>query len=154
MYLEKKQYGLLSYYFPFLLALFYPVKIKWYILLSNCKRFLIFPPRFPDIPRKISEYLQSDFPSDANTRNIRGYYNILNINVLYLRGVFSHCKKHHFGLRNGLYCSPKSTMSHPEMGFIVLRNGQYRKAERNFPDYVMGYIKIWYYTKYPLLCYF
>ena len=32
----------------------------------------------------------------------------------------------------------KSTMSHPEMGFIVLRNGQYQKAERIISDYVMG----------------
>ena len=106
--------------------------MKRNILLSNCKRFLIFPPRFPDIPRKISEYLQSDFPSDANTRNIRGFYNILNINDLCSRRISSHCKKHHFGLRNGLYCSPKSTISHPKMGFFVLRNGQYHNAERTF----------------------
>ena len=48
----------------------------------------------------------------------------------------------------------KSTMSHPEMGFIVLRNGQYQNAELIISDYVMGYIRMWYYTKCPLSCRF
>ena len=67
-------------------------------------------------------------------------------------GIFSHCKKHHFGLQNGPYWSLKSTISHPKMGFFALRNGQYRKAEQTFPDYVMGYIKMRYYTECRLLC--
>ena len=39
--------------------------------------------------------------SGSNTRKIRGFYKILNSNDLCLRGSFPHCKKHHFGLRNG-----------------------------------------------------
>ena len=126
------------------------IEKKHFVPLSDCKRFLIFRSEFPTIPRKISAYLQSDLPSAANTRNIRDFYNILNINNLYLRGFSLHCKKHHFGLQNGPYWRPKSTISHPEMGFFALRNGLYRKAERTFPDYIMGYIKMRYYTKCPL----
>ena len=67
---------------------------------------------------------------------------MLYINDLCLRDVSSHCKKHHFGLRNSLYWRPKSTISHPKTGFFVLRNGQYQKAELIISDYVMGYIRM------------
>ena len=97
--------------------------------LSDCNRILNFPSEFPDIPRKISAYLRTDFPSDANTRNIRGFYNILNINDLCSRRISSHCKKHHFGLRNGPFQRLKSTISHPKMDLIALRNGQYWKVK-------------------------
>ena len=69
-----------------------------YRQLSICNRFSSFLPRFPDIPRKISAYLLTDFFSGANTRKIRGFYKILDINDLYLRDIFSFSKKHHFGL--------------------------------------------------------
>ena len=109
--------------------------------LTDYNRISIFYSGFPDIPRKISAYLQADSSSGANTRKISNFSNILNINDLCLRGILLLCKKHHFGLRNGLYWRPKSTISHPEMGFFAMRNGQYRKAKLTFPDYDTGYMK-------------
>ena len=88
--------------------------------LSDCNRILNFPSEFPDIPRKISAYLRTDFPSDANTRIMRGYYNVLNINDLCLMGILSLCEKAHFGLRNSPFWGLKSTISHCEMGLIAL----------------------------------
>ena len=122
-----------------------------YVLLSIYKRIPIFPSGFPDIPRKISAYLRADSSSGANTRKIRVFYKILNINDLCLRGILSLCKKHHFGLRNGLYWRPKSTISHPEIGFFRLRNGHYQKAKRTFPDYDTGYMNSPYARKRPLI---
>ena len=85
--------------------------------------------------------MRPDSPSDANTRKIRGFYNLLIISDLYLNDIALHCDIAHFGLRNGLFQRPKSTISHPKMGFIAPRNGQYRKAESIIPDYDIGYIK-------------
>ena len=90
--------------------------------------FSVFPSGFPDIPRKISAYLRADSSLGANTRIMRGLCNILNINDLYLKGFLTYCEKHHFGMRNGLFRVLKCTISHPEMGLIGLRNGQYQKA--------------------------
>ena len=126
---------------------YYRFGLSRYRQLSNRKRILIFPPEFPDIPRKISAYLRTDSSSGANTRKIRGFYNVLNINNLCLRGISPLCKKHHFGLQNGPFRRLKSTISHPEMGFIAPRNGQYQKAERTFPVYDIGYMKGWYRLK-------
>ena len=113
---------------------------KRYGQLSNRNRFLFFPSRFPDIPRKISAYLRTDSPSGANTRNIRGYHKTLNINKLCLKGILSFCNMHHFGMRNGLYWDAKWCFSASEMGFIAPRNGHYQKAKRMLSDYDMGYI--------------
>ena len=77
---------------------------------------------------------------------------MLNINDLCLRGILSHCKMHHFGLRNSLFQELKSTISHCEMGLIGLRNRLYQKTKLTFPDYVMGYIKMRYCPKCHLLC--
>ena len=120
--------------------------------LSDYNRILIFPSKFSDIPRKISEYLRTKSPSDANTRNMICFYNILNINDLCLNGILSLCEKAHFVMRKGLFQRLKWPISYPNMGFFALRNGQYRNTERTFPDYDMGYIKILYYTKCPLFC--
>ena len=121
----------------------YFLRLWWnrYGVLSIYNRISIFTPEFPHIPRKISAYLRTDSSSGANTRIMRGFYNILNINGLCLRSISSYCKKHHFGLRNGLFRVMKSTISHPKTGFIASRNGQYRNAERAFSDYDTGYIK-------------
>lgn len=108
------------------------IEMKRSVPLSDCKRFLIFRSEFSTIPRKISAYLRTDFPSGANTRNMRGFYKELNINDLCFMCVLSHCKKHHFVMRNGQFRGLKSTISHHEMGFFGLRNGQYQKAERTF----------------------
>ena len=68
-----------------------------YVQLSDCNRLLIFRSEFPDIPRKISAYLQTEFPSGANMRKMRGFHKALNSNDLCLRGILLFCKKHHFG---------------------------------------------------------
>ena len=81
---------------------------------------------------------------------MRGFYNILNINNLYLKGILSFCNMHHFGLRNGPFQGPKSTILHPKMGFFGTRNGQYQKTECIFSDYVIGYIKVWFGLKQAL----
>ena len=107
--------------------------------LSNCNRISVFRFQFPDIPRKISAYLRADFTSDANTRKIRGSYIVLIISDLCLRGVSSHCKKHRFGLRNGLFQGAKWCFSAHEMGFIGPWNGQYRNVRIGFSDYIKGY---------------
>ena len=96
---ERKQYRFFSNYFFYKSVLFIYYGIKRNAQLSNCKRILIFPSQFPDIPRKISAYLQASLPSVANTRNISGLCKLLNVNNLYLKGIFSHCKKHHFVLQ-------------------------------------------------------
>ena len=130
----------------------FPLKTNRYVPLSDCNRILIIPSQFPDIPPKISEYLRTKSPSGANTRIMRGFYNILNTNDLYLRCISSLCEKAHFGMRKGPFQRLKWPISHPNMGFIALRNGPYQNTERTFPDYDMGYIKIRYYTKCPLFC--
>ena len=112
-----------------------------YRQLSICNRFSFFLPRFPDIPRKISAYLLTGFPSGANTRKIRSFYKILDINDLYSRDISSHCKKHHFGLWNRPFRRLKCTISHSKMGLIGAWNWQYQNARRAFPDYDMGYIR-------------
>ena len=109
--------------------------------LSNRNRILIFRSEFPILPRKISEYQRTELSSGSNTRKIRGFYKILNSNDLCLRGSFPHCKKHHFGLRNGPFQGPKQAILHPDMGFIGLRNGQYRKARSTFRTMVQGISK-------------
>ena len=90
-----------------------------YRQLSICNRFSFFLPRFPDIPRKISAYLLTDFLSGANTRKIRGFYKILDINDLYLRDIFSFSKKHHIALRNRPFRGLKCTILHPKIGLIA-----------------------------------
>ena len=112
-----------------------------YKSLTDCNRILIFTSEFSFLPRKISAYLRTDSSSGVNTQKISGYRNILNINYLCLNGISSLCKKHHFGLRNRPFRRPKSTISHPKMGYFAPRNGQYRKARRAFSDYVSGYVE-------------
>ena len=118
--------------------------------LSICNRILNFGSEFPHIPRKISAYLLTDFPPGANTRKIRGFYKILDIRDLCLRAISSHCKKHHFGMRNRPFRGLKSTISHPKMGFFAMRNGLYQTTKRVISDYVIGYIKMRYIPKWPL----
>ena len=67
--------------------------------LSNRNLISVFAPEFPDIPRKISEYLRTDSPSGANLRVMRALRKQLNSNNLCLKGIFMHCKKHHFDLQ-------------------------------------------------------
>ena len=122
-----------------------------YVQLSDYNLILIFTSEFPDIPRKISEYLRTDFPSGANTRKMRGFHKALNSNDLYLKGILLLCKKHHFGLRNGPFQGAIWFFLASEIGLIALRNGQYQKAVFIFSDYDIGYIKSRFYLKCPLL---
>ena len=122
-----------------------------YVQLSDCNRILIFRSEFPDIPRKISEYLRTDFPSGANMRKMRGFHKTLNSNDLYLKGILLLCKKHHFGLRNGPFQGAIWCFWVSEMGLIALRYGQYWKAVCIFSDYDIGYIKSRFCPKSPFL---
>ena len=99
-----------------------------YKSLTDCNRILIFTSEFSFLPRKISAYLRTDSSSDANTRKIRDYSNILNINNLCLRGISSYCKKHRFGLRNGLFRTTKWAISESKTCFFGLCFGICRKA--------------------------
>ena len=121
--------------------MFLLLKRMKYRVLTDFQYPALFLSEFSVIPQKINTYLRPDSPSAANTRNIKGYYKILNINNLYLSDIPSHCKKHHFGLRLSPFQGPKSTISHPDMGLIRLRNGHYQKARLIFSDYDTGYIK-------------
>ncbi len=131
---------------------FLMMKINRYAPLSNRNRILIFPSEFSVLPRKISEFFRADSPSAANTRVMRGFYNILNVNNLCLRGISSHCKKHYSGLRNSLFRGLKRTILHPKTGFIASRNGLNRNAECTVPDYVMGYVERRSGREWPLSC--
>ena len=110
----------------------------------------VFMSEFSVLPRKISAYLRTDPSSDVNSRKIRDFYNILNINNLHFRRILSLCKKHHFVMRNGPFQGLKSTILHPKMGLIGMQNGYYQKAKRMIPDYDMGYIKRSYRPKWTL----
>jgi len=67
-------------------------------------------------------------------------HKVLNINDLYSMDIFSFYNMHHFGMRNRPFQGLKQAISHPEMGFIGTRNGQYQNAGWLFSDYVIGYI--------------
>ena len=56
-----------------------------------------FSPEFSVLPRKINENLRANFPSDANTREIRALRKMLYINNLHLRVIFSSHEMHRFG---------------------------------------------------------
>ena len=122
-----------------------------YVQLSDCNRILIFRSEFPDIPRKISAYLQTEFPSGANMRKMRGFHKALNSNDLYLKGILLLCFFYYFGLRNGPFQGAIRCFVVSEMGLIALRNGQYWKAVCIFSDYDIGYIKSRFCPKSPFL---
>ena len=107
----------------------FPLKTNRYVPLSDCNRILIIPSQFPDIPPKISEYLRTKSPSGANTRIMRGFYNILNTNDLYLRCISSLCEKAHFGMRKGPFRHAKRPISEAEMAYIASQYGLYRTAK-------------------------
>ena len=121
--------------------MFLLLKRMKYRILTDFQYPAFFLSEFSVLPQKINAYLRPDSPSAANTRDIRGYYKILNINSLCSSGIPSHCKKHHFGLRLSPFQGQKSTISHHDMGLIRLRNGHYQKARLIFSDYDTGYIK-------------
>ena len=124
--------------------------MKRNVLLSDCKRFLIFTPRFPDIPRKISEYLQSDFPSGANARNIRGFYNIFNVNDLSSMEISSHCKNHHVAPRNGLYRTAKRAISECGTNNFGLCYGVYQNVVLYQMSFIMS-VLIFVYTSFTII---
>ena len=115
--------------------------------------FRFFPPGFPIYPKNKRVFADRLFIG-ANKRDIRGFYNILNINYLYLRDNLSFWEKHNFEMRNGPFQGPKSTISHPNIGFFAGWNRLFRKAKLIFSDYVTGYIKRRFGAKWPILCMF
>ena len=121
-----------------------------YVPLSDCNRIFIFPLEFPVLPRKISAYLRPDSPSDANTRIMSGFYNMLNINYLHLGGVLLCCEKHHSGMRYGPFRRLKSTISRPDIGLIGPWNGHYQNCKRIIQDYGIGYVIGQYGPKQPI----
>jgi len=50
---------------------------------------------------------------------MKGLYKTLNINDLYFKDISSHRKKHHIGLRNGLFQGAIWCFSAYEIGFIA-----------------------------------
>ena len=56
-----------------------------------------FPPEFSVLPQKISENLRVGSPSDANSREMREFYKMLNVKSLYTREIFPTHEKHHIG---------------------------------------------------------
>ena len=71
---------------------------EYFWILSVFKYPVTFSPEFSALPSKISPYLRTGSPSIANTRIMRGFYNVLKINDLYLRKIPLSCNKHHFGM--------------------------------------------------------
>ena len=76
----------------------------------------IFLPEFSVLPTKISEYLQADSPSDANTREMTDLHKVLNINNLHLETIFSPYNMHRFGMRYSPFQGLKCTISPPDIG--------------------------------------
>ena len=124
---------------------------KQYRQLSNCKQILIFRSGFPVLPRKISEYLRADSPSGANSRIIRGWYKTLSVKYLYLITVFSYRNKHHFSMQYCPYQGLKCLISRHDMDLIRPWNGHYQNAGWFVPEYGIGYIKMLFGQKEPLL---
>ena len=80
-------------------ALFSSAESKSIRALSDFQYPAVFPSEFSVLPRKISEYLRADTPSDANSRIIRVLCKVLNIKYLYLTYVFSFCDKHRLSMQ-------------------------------------------------------
>ena len=76
----------------------------------------IFLPEFSVLPTKISEYLQADSPSNANTREMTDLHKVLNINNLHLETIFSPYNMHRFGMRYSPFQGLKCTISPPDIG--------------------------------------
>ena len=121
------------------------------VALSNCKQILIFRSGFPVLPRKISEYLRADSPSGANSRIIRGWYKTLSVRYLYLTTIFSCRNKHHFSMRYCPYQGLKCLISRHDIDKIKPSKGHYQNAGWFVPEYDIGYIKMLFGQKEPLL---
>ena len=121
------------------------------VALSNCKQILIFRSGFPVLPRKFSEYLRADSPSGANSRIIRGRYKTLSVRHLYLTTVFSCRNKHRFSMRYCPYQGLKCLISRHDMDLTRPWNGHYQNAGWFVPEYGIGYIKMLFGQKEPLL---
>ena len=73
------------------------VEGKQYGPLSDFQHPAVFPSEFSVLPLKSSEYLRADFPSDANTREMRAVYKLLDSNDLHSEVIFPSCEMHRFG---------------------------------------------------------
>lgn len=113
-------------------------KWKQYVTLSNYKQILIFPSEFSVLPNKISKYLQANSLSDANTRDISDFYNILGINILHFKANFTFYNKHRFSTWLCPYQRLKSPKTHPNMGVIIVWNGHNQNIRWIITDYNQG----------------
>ena len=107
---------------------------------SNCKHVAVFPQEFSVLPQKTSAYLRADFPSGANTREIRALSKHLYNNDLRPEAIFQSHKMHHFCMRYGPFQGMKHTISHPETNENGSWNWLKRKARWSIRHSAAGYM--------------
>ncbi len=107
--------------------------------ISNFQYIVFFQFEFSVLPRKISEYLQSDSPSDANSQKIRALLNTLSIKHLYFGVISRICNRYHSGMRLSTYRGLKHLISHPDIDETIGSNGLCRSIIWMIRDYVTGY---------------
>ena len=110
-------------------------------VLSNFQYPAIFQSEFSVLPRKISENLRADSPSDANSREIRVLYKLLNIKHLHTRYIFLSCKTHYFSTWYGPFHGLKRAISHPKTDLTGGWNRHYQNAERIIRHSATGYVE-------------
>ena len=123
-----------------------------YVALTDFQYPVIFSSEFSVLPRKISENLQTDSPSDANTRFMRTLHKSLNSNNLFLTSIFSSYNKHRFGLWYCPFQALKRTILHSDKGVIRAWNGLNRNVWWTVWACKAGAATWWYDRKEPLLC--
>lgn len=107
--------------------------------LSNFQYIVFFQFEFSVLLRKISEYLQSDSPSDVNSQKIRALLNTLSIKHLYFGVISRIYNRYHSGIRLSTYQRQKHLISHPDIDEIIGSNGLCRSVIWMIWDYATGY---------------
>ena len=133
-------------------AVFHSAGIKQNGALTDFQFPAIFSSEFSVLPRKISENLQTDITSDANTRIIRTSHKSLNSNSLCMTFIFSSCNKHSFGLWYCPFQALKCFISHYNMGVTMAWNGLNRNVRKTIRYCKVVYATWRYDQKEPLLC--
>ena len=106
---------------------------------TDFQHHAFFSPEFSVLPRKINENLRADFPSDANTREIRALRNILYIKNLHLRVIFSSHEMHRFSTWYSPFHCLICTILHHETDKTGGWYGHYRNAGRTIWDFQTGH---------------
>ena len=128
------------------------LKWKQYRALSYFQYSVIFPSEFSTLPRKINDYLRTESPLAANSRNIRGICKALIFNILHLMTVFLPCNKHCFNIRYSPLQGLKCSISRPKTDIIRAPNGHNQNVRWIIMDYITGYVKRLYGLKWPSTC--